>query len=232
MKISICIPTYEAQGKGVFFLDKNISHILKQTYQDYEIVVSDHSKDYAIETYLSGLQNSKIKYFRYSENIGKPAYNTNFAIKNSNGDFIKLMNMDDYMECEKTLEDSINYLKLGDKWILYGFKHLNYQSNNFFNFMIPRIENEGKHLLQGINYVGCPSVGLIPRDEYIDTDVQYMIDCELWYRMFIKYGKPKIINDYKIVIGVGEHSLTSQLLKKQNELLYQDIEYCKSKYNL
>ena len=41
--ISVCIPSYEAKGKGVSFLKKNIEGILKQTYQNFEIVISDHA---------------------------------------------------------------------------------------------------------------------------------------------------------------------------------------------
>jgi glycosyltransferase involved in cell wall biosynthesis len=231
-KISVCIPTYEANGRGVEFLSKNITSILEQSYENIEIVISDHSKNNEIEKYVESLNDNKIVYLRNSENIGWPAHNTNNAIKNSTGDYIKLMNLDDYIEGSDSIQLMVDLLNQGNKWVISGCKHLNYGTGEWSNPIIPRIENDGRHLLLGINYVGCPSVGLIPREEYFDPEVIYMIDCELWYRMFIKYGYPGVLKDYRIVIGIGDHTLTNQLVSKHSEWLNQDIKYCQIKYPL
>jgi glycosyltransferase involved in cell wall biosynthesis len=226
MKISVCIPTYEANGQGVFFLKKNIDSILSQTYTNFEIIVSDHSTDNEIKNYISSLKNERINYLRYTENIGWPAFNTNNAIKNSTGDYIKLMNLDDYIEGPDTFEMMISILKEGYKWLISGCKHYDYNTEIFYNPIIPRIEGDGTHLLKGVNYVGCPSVGLIPKNEFFDTNVKYMIDCEIWYRLFKKYGYPGVLKDYRIVIGMGSHTLTNQLVAKHTEWLNDDIKYC------
>jgi glycosyltransferase involved in cell wall biosynthesis len=231
-KISVCIPSYEANGRGVEFLTKNVNSVLNQTYENIEIVVSDHSKNDEIENYINSLNNTKIIYLRNTENIGWPAHNTNHAIKNANGDFIKLMNLDDFIEGDDTIQLMVDLLNQGSKWVISGCKHLNYGTGDWSNPIIPRIEDDGRHLLKGINYVGCPSVGLIPKEEYFDTEVIYMIDCELWYSMFIKYGYPGVLKDYRIVIGIGDHTLTNQLASKQTEWLNQDIKYCEKKYPL
>lgn len=230
MKVSVCIPVYEANGLGVFFLQKNLSSILSQTYNNLEIVISDHSKNNEIENYIHNLQNDKIKYLRYSDNIGWPSHNTNNAIKNSTGDYVKLMNMDDYIIGDDTIEIMVSLLQKDYKWVVSGCKSYNYETNVYYNYVIPRIESDGTHLLHGINYIGCPSVGLIPKNEFFDTEVIYMIDCELWYRLFKKYGYPGTLEDYRIVIGTGSHDLTSKLKDKEKEWLEQDIDYCTKKY--
>lgn len=229
-KISICIPSYEANGRGVEFIDKNIQSILSQTYKNMEIVISDHSKNDDIENYIKGLGLDNIVYLRNTENIGFPAHNTNNAIKNSSGDYIKLMNLDDFIVGEDTLQLMVNLLLNEGKWVISGCIHYDYGNGSWTNPIIPRIEGDGRHLIRGINFVGCPSVGLIPRDEYFDTEVLYMIDCELWYRMFIKYGYPGVLKDYRISVGIGDHTLTSQWALKQSDLLYKDIEYCNKKF--
>lgn len=232
IKISVCIPTYEADGKGVFFLQKNIEGILKQTYTNFEIIISDHSINNEIEKYVLFLNNSKIKYLRYKEHIGKPAWNTNNAIHHSSGEFIKLMNQDDYIESSDFLEKAVKLLNDGKKWVLSNFKHLNCDTNQFYQYMTPSLGIDGKHLLNGSNSIGCPSVGLIPKGELIDVKVTYMIDCELWYRMFIKYGNPGIVGGgYPIVIGMGDHQLTDQLKSKYKTMLANDKQYCKKLYN-
>ena len=45
MKISICIPTWEQYGKGVNFLKNNFDRILTQTYKNFNVIISDHSKN-------------------------------------------------------------------------------------------------------------------------------------------------------------------------------------------
>jgi glycosyltransferase involved in cell wall biosynthesis len=229
-KISICIPSYEANGRGVEFINKNIQSILSQTYKNMEIVISDHSKNDDIENYIKGLGLDNIVYLRNTENIGFPAHNTNNAIKNSSGDYIKLMNLDDFIVGEDTLQLMVNLLLNEGKWVISGCIHYDYGNGSWTNPIIPKIEGDGRHLIRGINFVGCPSVGLIPRDEYFDTEVLYMIDCELWYRMFIKYGYPGVLKDYRISVGIGDHTLTSQWALKQSDLLYKDIEYCNKKF--
>ena len=232
IKISVCIPTYEAKGKGVFFLEKNLNGILAQTYSNFEIIISDHSVNDEIERYVTSLNNYRIKYFRYKDYIGKPAYNTNNAINNSTGDYIKIMNQDDYIESNDFFEKSIELLNGGYRWVLANFKHLDYTNNRFFRPITPSLIGDGRHLLDGINTVGCPSVGLIPKGEFIDENVTYMIDCDLWYRMFVKYGPPGFIKDeYPIVIGAGSHNLTEQLKNEMNSMMERDKEYCKNKYN-
>jgi glycosyltransferase involved in cell wall biosynthesis len=125
-KISICIPTYEANGRGVEFLSKNITSILEQSYENFEIVISDHSKNEEIEKFVESLNDNKIVYLRNLENVGWPAHNTNNAIKNSSGDYIKLMNLDDYIEGSDSIQLMVDLLNQGNKWVISGCKHLNY----------------------------------------------------------------------------------------------------------
>ncbi len=44
-EISVCIPTYEFKGEGIKYLSDIFDGLRKQTFQDFEIVVSDHSLD-------------------------------------------------------------------------------------------------------------------------------------------------------------------------------------------
>ena len=45
MRMSIAIPTYESKGRSVEFLDDLFRTIEIQTFKDFEVGVSDHSKD-------------------------------------------------------------------------------------------------------------------------------------------------------------------------------------------
>lgn len=231
-KVSVCIPTYECDGKSLFFITKLVSSVLNQTYENLEIVISDHSMNDVVHDYVKSLFTDKITYIKNYENIGYPAFNTNNAIKNSQGDFIKIMNMDDYLDSSDTILKMVSMLDGDDSWVLSSFKHFNYETNEMYRFMTPIIQGDGKHLLDGINLVGCPSVALIPKKEFFDTNVQYMIDCELWYRLFHKYGQPRIHGEHDIVIGVGSHSLSSKIINQQQKLISEDIKYCHKKFSI
>ena len=229
--VSICIPSYEFSGKGVFFIKKNIDSCLEQDYENLEIIISDQSNNNEIELFVESYGNEKIKYFKNENNRGFPAYNTNNAIEKSVGDYIKIMNQDDYIENKSLIKLMVDECKK-NKWAVSGFKHLNYDNNSFFNPLTPIIKEDGTHLLRGENLVGCPSVGMIPKNEFFDTVIEYMIDSELWYRMFKKYGYPGIVPGENIVIGISSQSFSSFLRNKTDKMIEKEYEYCKTKFNL
>ena len=229
-KISISIPTYEANSNGLKFIKKNVESFLKQTYQNLELVISDHSVGDEIKEYIISLNNPKIIYIKNENDRGLQVENMNNAISNCTGDYIKLMNHDDYMESEDTIECGVKKIINGSKWVLYSCKHFNHNTGNMSFFHTPRIEENGRHFLNGLNYAGCSSVGLIPKQILMDTNVKYMADCELWYRLFTTLGYPSIVDGFKIVIGIGDHTLTHQFANKQSEMLQNDINYCSLKY--
>jgi len=45
MKISIAIPCYEMHGRGTEMLQYSLNTIKKQVNSDFEVVISDHSKN-------------------------------------------------------------------------------------------------------------------------------------------------------------------------------------------
>jgi hypothetical protein len=231
MKVSICIPTYDKNGENIEFIKECINSCLFQDYDDFEIIISDHSKSETVKNFIVGYKNDKIKYFKNLNNVGSPAYNTNNAIENSQGDLIKIMNQDDFFLKSNTLSNMVN-LCHKNSWVTSPFTHLNQKTGQFFNNMISKINGDGTHLLNAVNTVGCPSVGIFPKGIVFDTNITYMIDCELWYQLFLKYGHPKNTDEIGIVIRVGNHSLTSQWESESVNMIENEKNYCKTKYQL
>src|SRR3989344_2957146 len=97
IKLSICIPTYEMRGEAKRVLTRSFDILKKQTFKDFEVVVSDNSEDDIIKNLCknSEYQLLNINYFK---NPRKGiAQNTNEAIKNAKGEIIKILYMDDYL---------------------------------------------------------------------------------------------------------------------------------------
>ena len=96
--ISIILPYHDTE-KSAFFLKRAIDSVMKQTYQDYEIVLTK---------------------------AGKMAENTNAGIRKSKGEIIKILFMDDYLYHENVLQEIVDAFDESDKqWLATGCIHDN-----------------------------------------------------------------------------------------------------------
>ena len=229
--ISICIPAYEANGNGVEFISRNIASCLEQTYDNIEIIVSDHSKTNEIEILCASVDDNRVKFIKNPNNIGHPACNTNNAIKNSNGSFIKIMNLDDFFLDSGTISRSIEFLKTYN-WVVFACANVDLTTATITGYHYPRHPSVNINLLRGINTIGSPSCSLIPKGYFFDEEIFYMIDCELYYRAYEELGLPGIIQVPSIANGIGAHQLTTKLAEKYDMMLKSEIEYCSKKYKM
>jgi GT2 family glycosyltransferase len=81
MKMSIAIPCYEMNGRGVEMLSHSLSVLKQQTFTDFEVVVSDHSVDNDIYNICQNQKLLNIKYIRNEQKRGSSSANINNAIK-------------------------------------------------------------------------------------------------------------------------------------------------------
>lgn len=66
-KVSVCIPTFNR----VNLLPFAIESVLQQTYQDFELIVCDDGSQDETPKLMSEYTDSRIKYIRHQQNIGK-----------------------------------------------------------------------------------------------------------------------------------------------------------------
>ena len=105
MKMSIAIPTWESYGKGNEFLDDLFRTIEIQSFKDYEVVVSDHSKNDDLVKVISKFQDKfNLLYVKNENDRGNGPANTNNAIDHCSGDIIKVMFQDDFFYDDEALE--------------------------------------------------------------------------------------------------------------------------------
>ena len=93
-KVSIIIPTFNRRDYITIALDS----VLAQTYKDYEIIIIDDGSSDDTKEVLKPYQD-KIRYF-YHDNKGIPA-TRNRGIREAHGDYIALLDSDDYWLPEK-----------------------------------------------------------------------------------------------------------------------------------
>ena len=109
MKISVIIPIHWMKN-WQFFLTRCLESIEKQTFTDYEVIITHY---------------------------GKMAENTNSGIKKATGDIIKILYVDDYLAHPDSLKNLAENFKGG--WLATGCVH-NWGDGKFKDPHLPTIE--------------------------------------------------------------------------------------------
>ncbi len=226
--VSIVIPTYEMQGQGARLLKQLLDSIQKQTYQDYEIIVSDHALDNSNQNICTNYK--KVKYFKNEIGRGSSSINMNNAIRHSSGEYIKPFMQDDLFYKPNSLELMMQKV-IGGDWLVCGCTHYNENINDVFNPHPPAINDGLVSLATGTNYYGSPSVILYKRcNEFFDENLIWLMDCEFYSRLQKKFGLPILMNDLLILVrdwqGSVSNTLATQELRKEEE------EHVKNKIKL
>jgi len=220
--ISICVPAYDMNGAGSKCIKQLLQSISAQTYQNYEVIISDHSTNNNIKSIVEDFKNNKFKHYFNVNNIGSSSGNLNNAIKEASSDFIKVMFQDDFF----VNPDSISIINdLFNKQINWGVCSCIHYSSSTKEFYRPHFPYWQTNIKKGENTLGCPSVLFFKRCELeFDVDLLWYMDTDFYYRLFLKYGPPHI--EKKILTGVREDNtrvtntlITNDLIEKENLII-------------
>ena len=91
--VSICTPTYNRPD----LLERALRSCLAQTFQDFEIIVTDNSTDDLSGKLIARLNDPRIRYFKNEKNLG-PVGNTSRATFLATGKYIKTLMDDDLLK--------------------------------------------------------------------------------------------------------------------------------------
>src|SRR3990167_205018 len=209
-KLTVAIPTSDMLDKSYFF-KRCLDSLWSQTFQGFDIVVTDNSEDNVIgdicEFYRTGIN--------YSWNPRKGmAQNTNEAIKRSKGELIKILYMDDYLLHDGVLGTIVKKFKGG--WLISGADN---NSNPHWT----------EDIHTGNNKLGSPSALTMENKEPLlfDESLTWLLDVELYKRLYERYGEPTLMHGKHIGIGTGPHQLT-HLISDERKL--SEGEYLIKKY--
>ncbi len=209
---SICIPVY----KNVEYLQMLLVSIQEQSFQDFEIIISDDSPDSSIESWISqNFPGLEFQYFKNITPLGTPA-NWNHAISKSKGEWIKLMHDDDWFASNKALMELYNALNDSNSkfaYCHYENRFVNDTSKGFGKLSVFGIRKflmlKNPVSLYGRNIIGPPSVVCVHHSvkERYDEKLKWLVDIDFYMRV-LKYSKPVYIEKLLVYIGVGEEQVT------------------------
>ena len=206
---SICIPAYKRPEN----IDRLLSSILIQTFNDYEVIITDDSGDDSLKDVLEKYSNLPIKYFRNEKPLGTPA-NWNYSISLAKGEWIKIMHDDDWFADERSLAFFAEATSKNKKFI----------SCRYFNVFLtgkkemPDFPEGSKSrilhqpmLLLARNVIGPPSVTLIHNSikEQYDTFMKWRVDIDFYIRVLSGEKEFDLIDKPLVNVGIGEDQVTN-----------------------
>lgn len=180
-----------------FFLSRALNSIANQTFTDYEIVITKE---------------------------GQFAENHNAAIKKAKGDIVQMLQMDDYFSHTHALENIVRGFDKGAVWQITACLH--YDGKVVDGLHKPEWTDD---ICTGNNRLGSVSTLSFKRENALlfEEPLQWIVDCELYYRLNLKYGEPHILLTPNVVIDTRIHRLTHTLL---DEVKISEVNYLRKKY--
>ena len=198
MQISVIIPTYNRAER----LGKAIDSVLKQSHQDFELIIVDDGSDdntaEVIESY-----SSDIVYLR-QENSG-PAAARNRGIEKARYDLLAFLDSDDWFAKNK-LETQMESMNRNPSYLISHTQETWYRNGNILNQKVKHRKNSGDIFKQSLELcaVGMSTV-MIRRETFeryglFDEDFSCCEDYDLWLRVsaeqeFLLVDEPLTLKD-------------------------------------
>ena len=210
---SVVIPTYNRAA----FIKPTLQSVLSQTYPNFEIIVVDNcSTDNTDQVLDSFIRAGLIKFIKHEQNFER-ARSRNTGMKAARGDFLTLLDSDDYMY-PNNLADAAKYARTHPNIKCFHnlFEFVNSGGKVLRRYPMPALRNQRKAIAGG-NFMSC--IGdFIHREIYqryeFDTTPELIgaEDWEFWLRVLADHQVGRI---EKVNSGVLQHdgrSVNSQNL--------------------
>ena len=207
IKISIIIPSYN-QGE---YIEETIQSILKQTYKNIELIIVDGNSTDNTQKILNKYKSMKnIKIIIEPDKGQSDAINKGFKI--AKGELVGWVNSDDLLDkdcVEKVIEV---YKNNPDVAIICGnIMLIDSKGNNIKEVKANSISYE--YLLNNnpdVNQQGSfYNADLLKKVGYLDENIHYTMDYDLWLRLLKEEDSIIIINDILSSFRLHNQSKTS-----------------------
>ncbi len=218
MLISICIPVY----KNLNFLKRLLDSINAQSCKDFEVIVSDDSKEDTISHFCQTYNaNFSFRYYRNPRALGSPE-NWNEAIRQAKGEWVKLMHDDDWFADDHSLEGFVRTIQeqptadfFFSAYSNYYFDEDRYKAFRISPWWFNRLL-KNPNVLFSRNVIGAPSVVMYKKTlqlEY-DKNIKWLVDIDFYIRS-ISRTRPVYIDKVLVNIGIGKEQITQDCFRQR-----------------
>ncbi len=169
-KFSIIICAYNIEK----YIQKAIKSVLKQTFEDYEMVIfNDGSKDGTLKKIQEYSDNKKVKIINSEVNVGLGAGRNN-CMKQAEGEYIIYLDGDDTLYEPTTLEKINDALKRNSPDVCYfGVQYVEYETGKT-KMYLPNEENS------------CKKARIL-------CDMHFAVSSKCWKREFLQKNNIEFI---------------------------------------
>lgn len=251
--ISIVVPTYHTPKD---FLVQLIDSVQDQTYGKFELCIADGSDTNEVEAIVTGysITDTRIRYKRLEENKGI-SENTNAGIKMAQGEYIALLDHDDFLEPNALFEvvKLINEVDVAD--VIYtdedksnkegkeffnphfksGFNLDLLRSNNYIcHFLVVRRELAGKIGLLNKEYDGAQDYDFVLRLAENTNNIHHVSKVVYHWRVS-ENSTAENPNSKKYAYEAGKRAIEAHLNRcgiKGSVSNAQDLGFYRVKYYL
>lgn len=221
-KVSICIPTYNQLD----YLKISLQSIADQTFDDYEIIITDDSSDNQIEVYVNTLTyKNKINYNRNVIPLGSPK-NWNYALQLAEGDLIKIIHHDDFFADPTALKQFVEvfdtkpnvgfvFCSTKIKMVDSGEVKLHQIKSN----QLDTISQEPELLFYN-NLIGAPSVVMMRKQNlaFFDENLKWLVDVDWYFKCIRKCMQIDVIRKPLVGTHHGFEGQTTQQVQNQKDI--------------
>ncbi len=222
--VSVCIPAY----KDPQALKKALTCLEKQSFKDFEIIITDDSPEDSVEN-VKNETDLPILYFKNSQALGTPE-NWNESIRKASGEFILLHHHDDWLSQPESLEKLVKPLLENPK-AGFSFGMVNILDNRsgkvlYRNMLDPTKRNilktQPEQLTIG-NFIGPPTSILFRHEKklWFDNKIKWLVDTDFFIRLIRSSETFEYIPEPLVSIGIHENQVTKSVLKDKDLLLFE-----------
>jgi hypothetical protein len=144
---------------------------------------------------------------------------SNIVIAAARGEVVKVLYMDDWLDNDNYLEVlNSTFFDETVNWLITA------ATTNKYPAWTDDIET-------GNNKLGSPSALAFRNynadNEFFDFDLSWLLDCDLYKRLEKRFGKPVILKEIEVGIGIHSGQMTHILTDEQK---LKEVNYLKEKY--
>jgi FkbM family methyltransferase len=226
-KVSICIPSYNQPE----LLRKTLDSVIKQSFNDYEIIITDDSKGNCIEKLIPQFSCSKeIRYYKNQEPKGSPE-NWNYAISLAKGEYIKIMHHDDWFAHEDSLQKFVELLDSNPHSDFAFSACLAKDLDNSLKFVhkpnLEQIKNlkSNPEILYLGNFIGSPSTTIFRKkiDLWFDSKLKWIVDTDFYIRVLCRHTFVYSPNTLVCITTETDRQVTKECCNNKQVELFEYI---------
>lgn len=221
MKVTVAIPTYN----NLKDLKRALDSVFMQDFEDYEIVITDDSKNNETEDYIKALDNPKIRYFHNIPSLG-PSKNWNYMINLSKGEYIKILFDDDWFLTKDALRKMVELMDNNPQSDFGYCKQIGFKRgtqkvvHRHAEKYVKRLQNDPMELFL-YNRISAPSVVIIRNSLpcRFDENIIWSNDTDYYMNVLTTNNKIAFIKEELIALGCPATQLTQTYEKNITRII-------------